>query len=95
MTLSTEEFTIPACEQVLRFTRVSKWDDLSEELKVQLSFNMGAMALGLSLSKEEGYFSLQNARNGSISMEKFHEHLKSLILSHKIVVDETKIARPF
>ncbi|MEI7961308.1 MAG: hypothetical protein WCI04_03145 [archaeon] len=93
--VSKEEFTLHACEQILRFTRVSKWDDLSEELKVQLSFNMGVVALGLNLSKEEGYLSLQNARNGKVSMEEFHKHIRSIILSHKIIVDDAKVARPF
>lgn len=95
MALTKEEFTKHACEQVLRFTQVNKWDDLSEELKVQLGFNVGAMALGLNLSKEEGFLALSNAREGKISMKMFHEHIKSVILSHKIAVDEAKISRPF
>jgi hypothetical protein len=90
-----DEFIKHSCEQVLRFTRVKKWDDLSEERKVQLGFNMGAMALGLEISKEEGFLVLQNARTGSISMEEFNKHLISLVNSHKIIVDEEKIARPF
>ncbi|MDO8646946.1 MAG: hypothetical protein Q7R70_00835 [Candidatus Diapherotrites archaeon] len=95
MALTKEEFTKHACEQVLRFTQVNNWNDLSEELKVQLGFNMGAMALGLNLSKEEGFLALSNARNGNISMTKFHEQVKSVILSHKIIVDEAKVAKPF
>ena len=95
MTLTKEEFIKHACEQVLRFTQVKKWDDLSEELKVQLGFNMGAMALGLNLNKEEGFLVLSNARNGSISMEEFHKHIRTIILSYKILVDEEKVARPF
>jgi len=93
--MTREEFATHACEQVLRFTRVNKWDDLSEELKVQLGFNMGAMALGLSLSKEDGFLALSNARQGRIAMGEFREHVRSVILSHKIVVDEAKVARPF
>jgi hypothetical protein len=62
MTLTKEEFVKHACEQVLRFTQVKTWDDLSEELKVRLGFNMGAMALGLGLSKEDGFLALSNAR---------------------------------
>ncbi len=92
--MTREEFVTHACEQILRFARVSKWDDLSEELKEQLGFNMGAMALGLNLSKEDGFLALSKARQGSISMEKFREHVKSMILFHKIVVDEAKVARP-
>ncbi len=95
MALTKEEFIKHACEQVLRFTQVKKWDDLSEEVKVQLGFNMGVMALGLNLDKEEGFLVLSNARNGSISMKQFHEHVNSLIISHKIVVDKAKIARLF
>ncbi|MBU2406525.1 MAG: hypothetical protein KKA26_00915, partial [Nanoarchaeota archaeon] len=78
-----------------RFTQVKKWDDLSEELKVQLGFNMGAMALGLNLSKEDGFLALSNAREGKISMEKFHKHIRVITLSYKITVDEGKVLRPF
>jgi len=95
MVLTKEEFTKHACEQVLRFTQRDKWNDLSEEIKVQLGFNMGAMALNLNLSKEDGFLTLSNARNENISMKRFHEHLKSVILSHKIAIDETKVVRPF
>ena len=95
MTLTREEFIKHACEQVLRFTQVSKWDDLSEELKVQLGFNLGVMALGLNLNKEEGFLVLSSARNGSISMEKFHKHIRSLTRSYNIAVDEEKVVRPF
>jgi len=93
--MKKEEFTKHACEQVLRFTQVKKWDDLSEELKVQLGFNVGAMALGLNLSKEDGFLALSNARKEIISMGEFHKHVRTIILSYKIVVDEEKISRPF
>lgn len=89
------KFIIHACEQVLRFTQVDEWDDLSEEIKVQLSFNMGAVALGLNLTKEESFLILANARQGIISMNVFREHMKALIDSHKIQVDKTRIARKF
>lgn len=89
------KFITHACEQVLRFTQVDKWDDLSEEVKVQLGFNMGVVALGLSLTKEEGFLALSNARQGIISMKEFREHLKSLIEFHKIPVDESQISRKF
>lgn len=46
-------FVIHACEQALRFTSVDKWSDLSEERKLQFSFNVGVMALGLNLTKNE------------------------------------------
>lgn len=93
--MTKDEFVTHACEQVLRFTRVDKWDTLSEEIKVQLGFNMGAMALGLSLSKEDGFLALSNVRQGRISMAEFRKHILSVIHSHSIVVDEAKIARPF
>ena len=93
--MKTEDFIIHACEQVLRFTQVDKWDDLSEERKVQLGFNMGAMALGLSLSKEDGFQVLADACSGIISMQKFREHIMSLVISREIKVDEKNIARPF
>ncbi len=89
------DFVIHACEQVLRFTQIDKWDDLSEELKVQLSFNMGVVALGLSLTKQEGFQALANARSGLVSMQEFREHLRSLIVSHKVKVDEANIVKTF
>jgi len=93
--MTKEDFVIHACEQVLRFTQVNKWGDLSEEVKVQLGFNMGAMSLGLNLTKEDGFQSLANARQELVSMETFHEHIKSLVISHNIDVNEENIARPF
>ncbi len=93
--MTNKEFVTHACEQVLRFTQVEKWNDLSEERKVQLGFNMGVMALGLSLTKEDSFLALSNARQGNVSMPAFREHLKTLVTSHKVEVDETKIARPF
>ena len=72
---------------MLRFTQVDKWDDLSEEVKVQLSFNMGVVALGLSLTKEDGFLALANARQGVVSMQSFQKHMMMLIDSHKIQVD--------
>jgi hypothetical protein len=92
--VTKEEFTRHACEQVLRFTQVGNWNDFSEEVKVQIGFNMGAMALGLNLSKEDGFLALANLRKGIISMEAFHKHIRDLIKSHEIVVDEDKVARP-
>jgi hypothetical protein len=93
--MKKEDFVIHACEQVLRFTKVEKWDDLSEKRKVQLGFNMGVMALGLGLTKQEGFQSLSDARSGLASMQDSREHMRSLIISHKIVIDEANIAKPF
>ena len=93
--LHRDEFLIHACEQVLRFTQVERWDDLSEAIKVQLGFNIGVVALGLKLTKDEGFKALVDAREGRISMASFRSHLKSLIDSHQVKVDEAKIARPF
>lgn len=90
-----DEFVVHGCEQVLRFTRVEHWDDLSEALKVQLGFNMGVVALGLKLSKEESFQALADAREGRISMRALRDHMRSLVASHGIEVDEAKIARPF
>jgi len=88
-------FIVHGCEQVLRFTRALHWDDLSEERKIQLGFNLGVVALGLGLSKEESFQALSNAREGRISMQQFREHLRSLIASHQVTIDEAKVARPF
>ena len=89
------DFVIHACEQVLRFTQVERWDDLSEERKVQLGFNMGVVALGLHLSKEESFQALADARAGLVSMQAFREHLALLIAANKIEVNEAHVVRPF
>ena len=93
--MKQEDFIKHACEQVLRFTQVEKWEDLSEEVKVQLGFNMGAMALGLSLTKEDGFLALSNARQGNISIQAFREHLKTVVNKYNIEVDEAMVNRPF
>lgn len=90
-----DSFVIHACEQVLRFSQVEKWNDLSEEINVQLGFNLGVMAHGLGLTKEDGFLALSNARQEIISMQAFREHIKELVASHGIEVDEANIARPF
>lgn len=89
------DFVTHGCEQVLRFSQVEHWDDLPEALKVQLGFNMGVVALGLKLTKEEGFQALADLREGRASMQTFRDHMQSLIAAHQIKVDETKIARPF
>ncbi len=93
--MSKNEFVTHACEQVLRFTQVNTWDDLLEERKVQLGFNMGAMALGLELSKDDGFLALANVRQGILSMKEFRNHLQTLIEKHKVAVSEENIAKPF
>ncbi len=89
------DFVTHGCEQVLRFSQVESWNDLSEALKVQLGFNMGVVALGLDLTKEESFQALADVREGRVSMAHFRDHIKSLIASREVKVDETKIARPF
>lgn len=88
-------FTIHACEQVMRFTRIASWEDLSEAVKVQLGFNMGAMALGLNLSKEDGYMALTKLREGKVSIAEFRAHIQHLIEINEITVDQKMIDRPF
>jgi hypothetical protein len=90
-----DDFVIHGCEQVLRFTRAGQWDDLSEERKVQLGFNMGVVALGLNLSKSDGYQPLADVREGKISMQDFRNHLRLLVASREVPVDEVNISRPF
>lgn len=90
-----DQFVIHGCEQVLRFSRVERWDDLSEAVKVQLGFNMGVVALGLKLTKEEGFQALADVREGRTSMEAFRKHLRDLVASRNVAVDEAMIARPF
>jgi hypothetical protein len=88
------EFIIHGCEQVLRFSRVQNWDDLSEERKVQLGFNMGVMSLGLDLNKEEGYLTLAKVREGSLPIQEFHKKMRVLISSRNISIDEINVIKP-
>ncbi len=89
------EFTIHACEQVLRFTQVTSWEDLSEERKIQLGFNMGVMALGLELTKKDGFLALASVREEKVSMEVFRGHILNLVETHKVPVQEENIIRSF
>lgn len=90
-----KDFIIHACEQSLRFSTDSKWEDLSDKLKTQFSFNVGVMALGLDLSKEEGYQYLADVCQGKSLMSEFHDHVRSLLASRGIEVNEENIKRPF
>jgi len=69
-----DQFLIHGCEQVLRFSRVDKWSELSEERKVQLGFNMGVVAHALGLTKEESYLALTSVREGKTSMQDLRNH---------------------
>jgi len=89
------KFIIHGCEQVLRFSQVRSWDDLSEERKVQFGFNMGVMSLGLDLNKEEGYLTLAGVREGSLSIQEFHNKMRTLISAQNIPVDEMNVNKPF
>lgn len=89
------DLVIHACEQVLRFTAVSDWSDLSEERKVQLSFNLGLCTLGLGLTKEEGYDALASTRRGELTIQELHAHLRAIVQSQAVVIDEEKVAKPF
>jgi len=93
--MTEKKFVIHACEQVLRFTRVENWDNLSGERKVQLGFNMGVMAFGLSLTKEESFIPLSDAREGKTSMLKYRERMKALVATHNIPIDQGNVNRPF
>ena len=90
-----DDFVIHACEQVLRFGTVDNWEDLSDKSRMQLSFNVGVMALGLSLSKEDGYQALADVCQGNTSMENYRKHVMSLVMSHDVQVNEENIKRPF
>lgn len=94
--MSTDKaFVTHSAEQVLRFTRVENWDDLSEARKVQLGFNLGALAMALGLPKEDSFDALTRARTGTLSMNAFRDHLRSLIESNRVAVDQDKVAKPF
>ena len=89
------DFVIHACEQSLRFSTASSWDSLSEKLRMQFSFNYGVMALGLDLSKEEGYDALASACLGQSTMQDLHTHIRALMTSRNIEVNEERVVRPF
>ncbi|MEZ4104017.1 MAG: hypothetical protein R3B60_01890 [Candidatus Paceibacterota bacterium] len=89
------DFVIHACEQVLRFTTIDKWGSLSEERKQQLSFNMGVVALGLNLTKEESFQPLIDACQEKMSTKELHKHFRRLFTLHKITVDEDNVTKPF
>jgi hypothetical protein len=90
-----KDFIIHPCEQSLGFSTYSNWADFSDKLKMQFSFNVGVMALGLDLPKEEGYQYLNSVCQGTISMAEFHSHVRSLIAKQGIVVNEENIKMPF
>ena len=89
-----KDFIIHACEQSLRFSSGSKWEDLSDASRMQFSFNVGALALGLDLSKEEGYQHLADVCQGKTTMSEFHDHVRSLLTHRGIMVNEENIKRP-
>ena len=88
-------FVTHACEQALRFSSIDKWDDLSDERKVQLGFNMGVIAHGLNLSKEDGFGVLNKLREGIMSVEAFRNHIKSLVELHEVKTNPENISKPF
>lgn len=89
------KFIIHGCEQILRFSKVQNWGELSEERKIQLGFNMGVISLGLDLSKEEGYLTLANVREGLLPIQEFNKKMRALISSRGIPIDEVNIDKPF
>jgi len=56
---------------------------------------MGVVSLGLNLTKQEGFQALSDVRSGLVSIQEFREHLRSLIISHEVEVDEANISKPF
>jgi hypothetical protein len=89
------DFVIHSCEQSLRFSTARSWEDLSDKLKMQFSFNVGVMALGLGLTKEEGYDALADVCLGNTEMKEFHQHVRDLLTRRSVVVNEDRIRRPF
>ncbi len=90
-----KDFVIHACEQSLRFSTAGKWEDLSDKIKMQFSFNVGVMSLGLDLTKEEGYQALADVCLGKSSMSEFHNYVRSLLVKKEIAVNEENISRSF
>jgi hypothetical protein len=94
-TMAGDDFLVHSAEQVLRFTRVAAWDDLSEERKVQLGFNLGALVKGLGLSKADGYDVMTQARLGQLPMAQMRAHFADIIARRGLAVQEEKILRDF
>ncbi|MFM2374348.1 MAG: hypothetical protein RLZZ234_343 [Candidatus Parcubacteria bacterium] len=94
MVNQVSQFVIHSCEQVLRFSSVPQWNDLSEERKIQLSFNLGAMVHALALSKEEGWDQLNRLRNGNLDTAAFKEHIQSIVDERNVAVDLNMVNRP-
>jgi hypothetical protein len=90
-----DTFVIHSCEQVLRFAQAGTWDELTEERKVQLAFNMGVMAHGLHLTKEEGYLPLVHLREGTMSTKDFRAHAAHLVEMHAVPVSEENCTKGF
>ena len=88
------QFVIHSCEQVLRFSSVPRWNDLSEERKIQLSFNLGAMVHALELSKEQGWDQLDQLRSGSLDTATFNKHIRTILNERNITVDPAMVDRP-
>ena len=88
-------FVIHACEQVLRFTSTNTWDDLSEERKVQLAFNVGVAALGLDLTKQEGYDPLAQTCTSATPIQELHQHWRALVITHNVAIHEENVAKSF
>jgi hypothetical protein len=89
--MNNQDLVAHACVQVLRFTSVAAWDDLSSDRQVQLGFNLGLVVLGLGLSKAEGYDALAMAQTGAQSMQQLHDHLESLIIHHQVELDQVQL----
>jgi len=80
---------------VLRFTQVEHWNDLPEALKVPTRLQYGSCRARIKTDQSDGFQALADVREGRMSMKAFRNHLKSLIVSHKVEVDEAKVVRPF
>lgn len=90
-----DSFIKHACEQVLRFSQAQSWDDLSEKIKAQLSFNLGVATLGLNISKEDSFVPLADLCQNKISILEFREHFEKIIVAKGVYVDQELIDRPF
>ncbi len=81
--------------QVLRFSTATSWSELSDERRTQLAFNAGVMALGLGLSKEEGYDVLAAVCQGKRPLAELHAHVRGLMAERGMVIDEAHVCKPF
>lgn len=90
-----KDLTIHSCEQALRFSSAPSWEALSEKIRMQFSFNVGLMSMGLDIPKEDGYDELKKLCLGEITMADYHAHVRGIVEKYEVPINEEKLQKPF